>query len=361
MFKRVSGQGAQDLLVIAYAFDPKSMVFSHQYQVICKLAETFRQVYVIANDVNGEALKPENVKLFDLKWASSNSFGNFLALYRFTMPIIFRNCNLVIFSFMTETHSMVLAPVTRLLSIKHILWYAHVSSPIRVRVAARLTDRVLTSTTESIPANLKKRALAIGQMVDSNFFQFYGQRDYSEKSRWIHVGRIDPSKEIETLILFFIDQLKINPNSIFLIVGKATASNENYEREIRARYSAEIEAGRIVFKGRQTHEQIKTLLNQSDLFIHCFRGSLDKSLVEATMSGITVITRNDAYLNEFGGLNDELKLELGTQAFIQREIDRWKNAPSEDLQLLAKKRANIAQANHSLNRWVKKLNDELRR
>jgi glycosyltransferase involved in cell wall biosynthesis len=361
MFRRVSGQGAQNLLVIAYAFDPKSMVFSHQYQIICKLAEKFRQVYVIANDVNFRALKPENVKLFDLKWTSSSTFRNFRTLYKFTLPILFRNRNVVLFSFMTETHSMVLAPVTRMLGIKHILWYAHVSSPIRVKVAARLIDRILTSTTESIPANLKKRALAIGQMVDSNLFEFYGQRNYSKKSRWIHVGRIDPSKEIETLIIFFIGQLNINPYSVFLIVGEATEGNKDYEREIRARFAAEIEAGRIVFKGRQTHDQIKLLLNQSDLFIHCFRGSLDKSLVEATMSGITVITRNDAYLSVFGGLNEELKLELGTQAFIQYEINRWKSASSKDLELLAKKRADIALSNHSLNRWVEKLTAELKR
>lgn len=349
------------MLVIAYAFDPKSMVFSHQYQVICKLAEKFGQVYVIANHVDERASKPENVKLFDLKWTSSNVFGNFLALYKFTLPILFRNRHVVIFSFMTETHSMILAPITRMLGIKHILWYAHVSSPIRVRVAARLIDRILTSTTDSVPASLKERAIAIGQMVDSNLFEFYGQRNYSEKSRWIHVGRIDPSKEIETLILFFIGQLAINPHSIFLIVGEATAGNENYEREIRARYSAEIEAGRIVFKGRQTREQIKLLLNQSDLFIHCFRGSLDKSLVEATMSGITVITRNDAYLNVFGGLNNELKFKSDVQAFLEYELDCWRSASSKDLALLSKRRADIALSNHSLNRWVEKLTAELKR
>ncbi|NCV45238.1 MAG: M20/M25/M40 family metallo-hydrolase [Actinobacteria bacterium] len=104
------------------------------------------------------ALKPENVKLFDLKWTSSNAFGNFLALYKFTLPILFQNRNVVIFSFMTETHSMALAPVTRMLGIKHILWYAHVSSPIRVRVSR--TFKKSSSSTRTTSTNLDRSTMS---------------------------------------------------------------------------------------------------------------------------------------------------------------------------------------------------------
>jgi glycosyltransferase involved in cell wall biosynthesis len=361
MFRRVSGQGAQDLLVIAYAFDPKSMVFSHQYQVICKLAEKFERIYVIANEVDEGAIKPNNVKIFDLKWKSKKWLRNFWALYESALPIMFRSRKLVIFSFMTETHSMLLGPVTRVLRIKHVLWYAHTSSPFRLKVAAKLVDRILTSTQESIPDHLENRTLPIGQMVDFAKFTFYEDRNYAKKNTWIHVGRIDPSKEIEVLITLFIRQLATNPESKFLIVGQATPGNESYESDLRARYVSNIQSGQIVFKGKQSHDQVRELLNQSDLFIHSFRGSLDKSLVEATMSGITVITRNDAYLKAFGGLNGEFEVDNAAQAYLQSQIYCWKNLSDHELLLLAKRRLDIALSSHSINEWIEKLTSELRR
>jgi glycosyltransferase involved in cell wall biosynthesis len=196
-------------------------------------------------------------------------------------------------------------------------------------------------------------------MVDYSQFEFLENRNYDNRNRWIHVGRIDPSKKIDDLITTFIRQLEEHPESKFLIVGQATPGNESYENALKAKYKSETESGRIVFMGKQSHNQIRELLNHSDLFIHCFQGSLDKSLVEATMSGITVITCNDAYLSEFGGLNRDLRFDLNALEILQKEIDCWRNLSSHELLLLARKRSSHALSRHSLKEWLGKLVVEL--
>ena len=45
-------------------------------------------------------------------------------------------------------------------------------------------------------------------------------------------------------------------------------------------------------------KNLPDLLNGNDVFIHAFQGSLDKTLIEATLAGLPVITINNEYLNE---------------------------------------------------------------
>jgi len=363
MFKHVSSRSPLDILVIAYAFDPKSMVFSHQYQIICKLSEEFRNVYLIANEVDYTCAKPQNIEIFDLKWGRSNSFKKFFRLYRAFFSVFLKNPKFVLFSFMTETHSMALGPFTSLFGIRHILWYAHTSCSARVRIATRFANKILTSTSDSFPLeveNSKSKLFPIGQMVDETKFIFNQDRNYKDRDKWIHVGRVDPSKEIETIIELFKYYLNISPTANLNIVGKSTQGNEYYEESLKAKYSDDISKGKITFSGKQSQAQVRNLLYESDLFIHSFRGSLDKALVEATMTGITVITKNNSYIREFGRLSDRKHLDEKGVDFLQSEIDCWHQLEAEQLKLVALRRSEIAYSGHSLGQWIQKLVAELK-
>jgi len=362
MFKRVSNRSAQDLLVIAYAFDPTSMVFSHQYRLICKLSEEFKHVFVLANEVDPTAEKPKNVTTLDLKWKPKKKLRNAFYLYQAFFSVYSKCPNFILFSFMTETHSMALGPLTKLMNIRHVLWYAHVSSPLRFRIAKQFVNRIVTSTLESIPPNLKNsnnQVVAIGQMVDDKTFHFNKLRDYGRKYRWIHVGRIDPSKKIEYLIFLFKRHLEKYPSSTFHIIGKSTIGNRDYEGALKSSFSSEIASGQLIFKGKQTQVQIKDILDESDLFIHAFLGSLDKSLIEATMSGITVITQNKAYLKHFGSLKNSPLIEDNAMDFLQSEIDFWYETNANQLELTAVRRSEVARSSHSMNQWIENLVREL--
>lgn len=364
MLNRVANQRAESLLIIAYAFDPESMVFSHQFQIISRLSEQFRHVFVLANKVNQKAVKPNNITTFDLKWKQGSPIKNLIHLYGAFFSVIFRSRKIVLFSFMTETHSMAVGPFTRMFQIPHIIWYAHTSSPIRLKIAGKFANRILTSTSDSFPVkleSLKKKVRAIGQMVNPKTFKFNRERDYESKDRWIHVGRIDPSKKIESLILLFQEHLKDFPDATLTLVGKSTPGNESYEEYLRNRYFDEISSGHIIFKGKQSQTQISSLLNQSDLFIHGFQGSLDKALIEATMSGVSVITFNLAYLREFGGLRNNSLVDENDMNFLRREVKLWSSLAGNQVKAIALRRYQIATSLHSLDQWIEKLVCELKK
>ena len=56
-------------------------------------------------------------------------------------------------------------------------------------------------------------------------------------------------------------------------------------------------------------EQIPKTLGEHNIFIHAFRGSLDKSILEATAVGLPVVTQNNEYLKLFGQWSDNGSLE----------------------------------------------------
>ena len=52
-------------------------------------------------------------------------------------------------------------------------------------------------------------------------------------------------------------------------------------------------------RGRAARSELPLVYGNADVFIHAFRGSLDKVLVEAALSGLPVITENDEFQKIF--------------------------------------------------------------
>jgi hypothetical protein len=91
------------------------------------------------------------------------------------------------------------------------------------------------------------------------------------------------------------------------------------------------------------------VLSSFDFFIHAFEGSLDKTLIEATLSGIPVITSNLEYSKDFGSwtgattlnlVDEYLAITTLTDFEISRELER---------------RYAVAASKHSLTQWTDRL------
>jgi len=95
---------------------------------------------------------------------------------------------------MVDTHAAMIAPLLSLLQTTHILWYAHKTRSVPLRVCSIFCDLILTSTRNSCPINSSK-VKEIGQSIDPEQFS---PRPVIEKiERAIHVGRLDKSKRIQ--------------------------------------------------------------------------------------------------------------------------------------------------------------------
>ena len=177
--------------------DEKSQVFSHQVDVVNKLADKYDQVTVLTGLI-GTYKVSSNVKVFSCNWIAGKRF---FSLYRFMMKffqLLGSNKFTCIFSHITSVQSTFISPITRVLRIRHYLWYAHTSDNIYLQISRALTNGIITSTPGSCPIKGRK-VYAIGQSVDSKFFN-KKLRLETPIIKLIHIGRFDPSKNIESIV-----------------------------------------------------------------------------------------------------------------------------------------------------------------
>ena len=100
-----------------------------------------------------------------------------------------------------------------------------------------------------------------------------------------------------------------------------------------------------------SRKDIPRKLSESDVFIHAFQGSLDKTLVEATMTGLPVVTINLEYRKIFGSWTSD------PEASLQQELEGYLSAIEGDYDLKSElhRRYIVALTLHSENHWVSAL------
>jgi len=338
------------LLVINYAMDEKSQVFSHQVEVVNKLADKYDQVSVLTGLI-GTYRVSSNVKVFSCNWIPGKRFTS---LFRFMMKflqLLGSNKFTCIFSHMTSVQSTFISPITIVLRIRHYLWYAHTSDNIYLQISRQLTNGIITSTPGSCPIKGRK-VYAIGQSVDSKVFDKKLELE-TPIIKLIHIGRFDPSKNIESIVAE-IKQLKDeHPGLKLNIIGSPSSNKfQHYMESVKSKFMADVQIGWLTFTPAIERIKLPNELKKYDCFVHAFQGSLDKTLVEATLAAIPVVTVNKEYLKIFGKWSNSnsdnqitLTSELGfilnlDAAAITKEVDR---------------RYEIARTNHDMEGWINRL------
>ena len=343
-----------------YAMDSKDAVFPHQISIVAELSSTWEQVFVITYSINSDELGliPSNVVVMNLNWHKTPKFVAILKLFYFFLKVTLTKDQIVLFSYMTETLSALIAPFAKLLGIRHVLWYAHVSKPRRLSWCHLWVDKLITSTSESCPIRSKK-VLPIGQAVDQTVFSCPGKkvRKNPKETQAVHVGRIDPSKNIETIIEIFIEKFP-KQNSVLHLIGTHSEKYSYYASSLKSRFKSQVDSGQVIFHGKKDQSFINTKLCQSDIFLHAFMGSLDKTLIEAILSRTFVISSNQAFIKEFGCLG-KFPSSDNLAIFLSQELNIYRQSDISELQSIVDSRYQYAIKNHSRRQWLKKLNQVL--
>jgi len=329
--------------------DVNDPIFSHQVEAVRELAGKFHRVDVITGNV-GFYPQIKNVRVFNTKWVSGKNFQNigrfYLTFFKtfLSYPI---GSTVGIFSHMTEVQSSLIAPFTRLIKLKHYLWYAHASKSKYLTWCHFWTNGILTSTTGSCPLKGPKIEV-IGQAIDSRFFSVPNVSNAREKL--VHFGRFDPSKNIR-LIVDVVIMLQLNfPKISFTQIG--SASNPRYAKFQEELISDYAEDPSLTFLDSMPRNQIPETLRNFDVFIHAFKGSLDKTLLESTASGIPVVTLNEEYASLFGTWSHS-----PVASDLVSEYQALANLTNESLRREILRRQEIVQLSHSLQHWSSRIYD----
>jgi glycosyltransferase involved in cell wall biosynthesis len=328
--------------------DENHQVLSHQVEVVNRLAGKFDQVTVLTGKV-GKFDVAENVSVISFNWIEGRRIKSILKFLRIFINTVLKEKFSVVFSHMTSVHSAFVSPITKIKGIKHYLWYAHTSNGIYLQILKLLTDGIITSTPGSCPVKGKK-VFPIGQSIDVKRF-IKRNRNFNEIRKLIHIGRFDPSKNID-LIVEVVGKLRDKDRDLQLeIIGSPSTERYKFEaKKIIDKYNSSYNW--LKFTPYISRDLIPKAFLEADCFIHAFEGSLDKTLVEATFSGLPVITINNEYRKIFGSwhLNN-----LGNKSSLEDEAMALFAVPADRLEIEIDRRHKIAVDNHEILGWVDRL------
>ncbi|WP_190277123.1 glycosyltransferase [Candidatus Planktophila dulcis] len=322
--------------------DDSSPIFAHQAQAVESLAFYFEEITVVTGKI-GTYRPSSNIRVISTEWMPGHRCRNIGQFYIKVIPLLMKK-NTQIFSHMTEVQSALIAPLTRLFRIRHYLWYAHLSNSIFLKWCHLLTSGIITSTSGSCPISDFK-VHPVGQGVDSSkFLPIHLDADL-KKVRFLHFGRFDPSKNIREILKTCEVLRESGQEIIFTQIG--APSTDIYEKQaflIREEFR---ELDWVSFLPSILRADISSEMEKHSAFIHAYRGSLDKTLIEATFLTIPVITVNPEYIRIFGSWSGKQNPSL------LQECQSFLNQDKVEIAKIAKSRREIAEQNHSLENWTR--------
>ena len=339
------------LLVVNFTMDITHPVLSHQIDVVEKLAPNFRKVIVLTANP-GDYKSHANISIHSTSWVSGNPIRNLLSLYCGFFRVINSESVDVVFSHMTDVQSALLSPLTRIFRIKHYLWYAHKHKSRYLAFANFFVDGIITSTAGSCPIGGPK-TFPVGQGVDSSVFQFK-VHDLPKRINFLHVGRFDSSKRIEKIIEFGVELKVLDIDFTLTLIG--SPSNEKaqvYSKYILDKFGGKSDMEWLTFLPGVRRGELPGLMHLYDVFVHAYEGSLDKTLIEATLCGLPVVTTNLEYLQIFGSWGQ------GIGPTLKNEFLSLASKGSSDVRLEQIRRRQICSNHHSVESWIKQVNSIL--
>ena len=336
------------LIIVNYSMSSTNQVFAHQREIAKKLASKFDRVLVLTFDNNYEQDSlPENIRVVSLNWTQGKPFKNlFRAYYLIFRELTYFKPNSV-FYHMTDVAAALFSPIFFLNKTNQVLWYAHISNSKWLRFASFFVDEIATSTVGSFP-NSKTTKHVIGQSIDTKLFSFVNKDAPAHFCNLVHVGRLDPSKNIEEILKWSKKKICEKSISSLTLIGQPTSTNMNYISNLVSEHNNFFETGKFNILRVIPNNLLPTHLASFDLFVHCFQGSLDKAVLEATAIGIPVISINREYLSEFGSwCPEDSSLDAQFKALVGYNGISLRNE--------LKRRRNLVVSDHSIDSWITKI------
>ena len=342
--------GKKHLLILTYEMDELSQVFSHQIGIVNELSKSFDKVTVLTGKI-GSYNVSLNVRVYSSDWQSGKRVSSATKFLFVFLKLLLSNRFTFIFSHMTSVQAALISPITRVLRIKHLLWYTHTSDNFALRVCNLFTNGILTATAGSCPLSGSK-VHVIGHSIDTKIFKRKSSLNFPISS-FVHVGRFDLAKNIRLIIETLENLRTTNNDLIFTNIGVPSGeANTNYYQNIISEFARDKNSTWLKFESSVPRQTLPSLLNNFDCFIHAFNGSLDKAVLEATFIGLPVVTINPEYKKIFGSWDRNNRLNEYT---LLEELNFLLNLTKKELNIELDRRYQIVQKDFELEGWARRV------
>lgn len=191
----------------------------------------------------------------------------------------------------------------RVLGKKIGLWYAHRSVDLKLRIAEKLTHIIFTTAPESFCLKSKKTKM-VGHGIDVDRFVCEKRKEVGvEPITILHVGRITPIKNLDTLIEA-AGMLRKEWQRRFriILVGEPVVEGDmQYKKNLLSLAKERGVSDSIEWEGGVPNTRIPAYYCRSDISVNLApTGGVDKAVLESMAAGIPVFVSNEAFRDYFG-------------------------------------------------------------
>ena len=254
----------------------------------------------------------------------------------------------VFFPHMVPRYALLVAPFRALLGIPTVMWYAHNSADLKLKLAYRCVDRFVSASADSFPLGAAK-CRPVGMGVDTDLFSPPQQAAIvgsETKTSFLSLGRISPRKELDTLILaadWVVNRWKLRDVE-FVVAGAPLAPEDHdYLARLKARVRELALENHVRFTGGIPHSETAQQVQACDYFVNMHvEGGLGKAVLEAMSCAKPALVSTATYYDRFP---DYGRLFL----FEPREAESLALRIRSALELTPDERQRIGD---DLRRWV---------
>lgn len=320
------------LVFITQQVDPEHPALAATVPQIRALAERLDEVVVLADTALRAALPP-NCRVKSFRAPSQAARG--LRFVSALAPELGTNRPIGVLAHMCPIYAILAAPLARPLRIPVVLWFTHWRARRKLKIAERLSTRVLTVDETSFPLRSRKVS-AIGHAVDLSRFACT-ERNGNGALRLVALGRFSDSKRYEDLFRG-VELARDGGLDITLDVYGPTLTDA--ERAYRGALRA---PSGVTLHDAVPGSAVPALLSQYDALLSATRaGSADKAVLEAAAACRPVVSSTSpidgvlrfespdelaARLRELALLDRHGRRELGraVRAAVERRhsLDAW--------------------------------------
>lgn len=338
-----------NLILFNFESNKSSQALAFALDWVNEIAKNVDKLYVVSLRCGKYEVR-KNVEVFCINQDKKSRFKTILSIWKVLKYIHKKDKNINgYFVHMAHYFVPIIYPFAKYYNKKIVLWYAHKSVPISLKIAGNLSDKIISISSKSMRLKTDKFE-AVGHGIDTAN-RFILKNNFRDKIKNIvTVGRISRVKNTLMIVKAFLSLGRDDLN-LYIVGDTLGKEDEEYLKEIKQNIPKEKEKN-IIFTGSIAFDKIRDIYKDMDLAINLGDGALDKAIIEPMAIGIPIITSNDSAKELFINLNNKgvylLEKKEDLEKVLKNIIDFELNFDREVL------RKEIIK-NHSLNKLVNKI------
>ncbi|MDX6451524.1 MAG: hypothetical protein QOH16_1573 [Gaiellaceae bacterium] len=321
------------LVVITQRVDPDDPALGATVPMLRSLAARVDELVVLTLSAR-EASLPDNVRIKVIAAPTQALRGA-----RFAAALLpeLRTRPVAVLAHMSPIYAVLAAPLVRPLRIPLLLWFTHWRSSRLLRLAERVSTRVLTVDHTSFPFASPK-VTPIGHGIEVNALPCVEQK---ESLRLLALGRTSPAKGLDTIV----EAARLA--GVELEVRGPSLTDE--ERAYRDTLGVPVEPPVARREIAGVYAAVGALVNNMR------SGALDKVVFEASAACLPVLVSNPGFASLVEGIEPSLQFPQDDEQALAERIRALVEAGPEARARIGRELRARVERDHSVDRWAERV------